>query len=137
MKTRTALTIGALGTAGAIGTYLFNRPKLRKEMMEAPTAQEAASAFAAQLEKDAAEIAETVKDKAMHNWLMDEVRSSGQAINDKLTGAAKHVKSDIKAVKKEAKNTMKDMKEEKDHIQKTLKDTAHKAAATSSQKAAA
>lgn len=134
MKTRTALTIGALGTAGAIGTYLFNRPKLRKEMMDAPTAQEAASAFAAQLEKDAAEIAENVKDKAMHNWLMDEVRRSGQAINKKLTGAAKHAKADVKAVKKEVKKTM---KSEQDHIQKTLKDTAHKAAATSSQKAAA
>jgi NhaP-type Na+/H+ and K+/H+ antiporter len=127
MRTRTALTIGVIGTAGAISTYLFNKPDLRKKMLKAESPSEAAAAFTAELEKDTADIAATVKDATMHNWLMDELRMGKDAITDRFTGATKHVKEDMKAVKNQAKSDVKSMKHEmKAGLHSAKKEVAHK-----------
>lgn len=127
MRTKTALTIGVIGTAGAISTYLYNRPALRKKMLKAGSPSEAAKAFTAALEKDTAEIVETVKDATMHNWLMDELRAGKDAIAERLSGAAAHMKSDAKEIKKQAKRDIKAAKLEAGHVQKKLQSTAKKA----------
>lgn len=139
MRTRTALTIGVIGTAGAISTYLFNKPALRKKMMKADSPSEAAAAFTAELEKDTADIAATVKDATMHNWLMDELRMGKDAISERFTGASKHMKNDMKAVKKQVTSDVKAMKKEMKigaegaktevgHAKRTLEKAAHHAA---------
>ncbi len=137
MKTRTALTIGVIGTAGAAATYLYNRPKLRKEMMKADSAQEAAALFTEQIEKDAADVAKSMKKKAMHNWLMDELRSSGKAIKKRITKVKSHAKADVKAVKREGKAMLSEMKQEKAHVERKLRETAKKSAEAVAEKATA
>ncbi len=110
MRTRTALTIGVIGTAGAISTYLFNKPALRKKMMKAQSPSEAASAIAAELEKDAADIATSVKDATMESWLMQELKMGKDAVTKQFKGAVKHAKNDAKTVKRQVKANVKAVK---------------------------
>lgn len=148
MRTRTALTIGVIGTAGAISTYLFNKPALRKKMMKAESPSEAASALAAELEKDAADIATSVKDATMESWLMQELRMGKDAVVDRFSTTSKHVKGDVKAVKKQIKSDVKAVKheartmgkaakQEVKHVQKKMHDAKDQAVKAVSDKVAA
>lgn len=137
MRAKTALTIGAIGTAGAVTTYLYNRPQLRKKMMHASSPSEAAALFTESVEKDAADVAKNVRKKAMHNWLMDELRRSTKAVTKRITKVKSHAKADVKAVKSEGKAMMKEMTPEKAHVQKKLRAAAKKSADVVADKVAA
>jgi hypothetical protein len=137
MRTKTALTIGVIGTAGAISTYLYNKPTLRKKMMKAGSPQEAASVFAAEIEKDAADIAESVKDATMHSWLMQELKMGKDAVTSRFNKVASHAKKDAKAVKSQAKSDVQALNREKAHVKRKLQQTKKKVMESASEKVAA
>ncbi len=113
MRARTALTIGFLGTASAVGTYLYNRPTLRKKMLGAESPQVALDLLKEEVQKDASDMAGSVKKAAVHNWLVTEMSKTGHNLGKRFFRAGKHVK----AIKKEAAG----VKDEVAHSAKQLK----------------
>ncbi len=106
MRTRTALTVGLLGTASAVGAYLFNRPKLRKQMMEAKSPNEAVNLFTSEVGKDTAELAHSVQEAAVHNWLVDEIKDDMKKVKHDADTLKSELMHSASRMKQKAKATV-------------------------------
>lgn len=122
MRARTALTIGVLGTASAVGTYLYNRPALRKKMLGAENAQDALELLKEEAQKDAADVASSIKKAAVHNWLTEEMSKTGKKLGKRFYRAGKHAK----AAKNELVGAKSDVEHNAKKLQKKAADSVEK-----------
>lgn len=99
MRTRTALTLGlGMGTASALGTYIFAKPRLRKEMMEAESVGDAATALGTHIKKDALETTnQTLKAMRRHHFM--------RSLERRFSRAAAHANREVATMKHTVRKT--------------------------------
>ena len=79
MRAGTAATIGlGVGGLSALGTYILFNPRLRRDMMEAENAAEAAGILGAQMRQDAAETRQQMMRRMRRRWLQQKVKATGR-----------------------------------------------------------
>ena len=71
-------------------------------MMEAKSPNEAVNLFTSEVGKDTAELAHSVQEAAVHNWLVDELKDTGHRLGQHFTDVTEHAKDDMKKVKHDA-----------------------------------
>lgn len=100
MRTRTALglSVGA-GAVSALGTYIVFHPKLRKELMEADSAMDAAAILSEHIKEDALDTADQAMQTARRHGVgtrfaraLHEARMHARA----MTHEARAMKRDVK-----------------------------------------
>lgn len=115
------LGAGAVAAAG-LGTYLYNKPKLRRNLRKAHSVKEAASMVGTELRQDSAEMANTMMSTVAEGTAsrLQKVRSM---LGSRFSSTKNVAKQEAKRMKREVKRAKKVAHAEAKHLKNEMKES--------------
>lgn len=124
MTLRSKATLLGIGTAGALGTYLYKKPKLRKKLWKSHSAAEAAAMIGTEMQKDASILAEDVKERASHNRMTNFLSRSKRTLGKRFGSMKREARHEARTAKTAAKHAKNVAEVEAEHMKDMAKDEA-------------
>lgn len=126
-KGKLALLGASAVAAAGLGTYLYNKPKLRKNMRKAHSVRQAAAMMGTELRQDSADMANTMMStmaagtasrlQSVRNMLGNRFSSTKNVAKQEAKRMKREVKRTKRAVRGEAKRLKGEMKESRERVE--------------------